>query len=240
VPISFYVKSNQAYLAATLWPPNSNATTGLIFCHGWGGGSQYDDLLEALAANGYFAMRFQQRGYGDSTGPSDLSLWVEDMAACATVLKTVTHRIWAAGQSTGGTMALIAAATQACFAGAVSLAPFSSLEQILRDNAAAKSILESRFGPLQEKHHQAADALKLTRGMTNPALVIHGTHDRTVPIAHGKQLADGIGANAQFVPVKGGEHHLRNVNRQAVVATIVAWLNAQDRSLSMNETPSNS
>ena len=167
---------------------------GLIFCHGWGGGSQYDDLLETLADNGYFALRFQQRGYGNSTGQSDLSVWVEDMTACASVLKTATNRIWAAGQSTGGTMSLIAAATQACFAGAVSLAPFCSLEQILRDNAEARSILESRFGPLQEKHHRAADALSLRDGMNKPVLLIHGTDDRTVPIAHGKQLAESIGA----------------------------------------------
>ena len=228
MPLSFHVKSANEYLAATLWLPKSNAKAGLIFCHGWGGGSQYDDLLEVLADKGYFAMRFQQRGYSDSTGRSDLSVWVEDMAACASVLKTVTKRIWAAGQSTGGTMSLIAAASQVCFAGAVSLAPFCSLAQILRDNAAAKSILESRFGPLQEKHHQAADALTLTRGMNKPALLIHGTDDRTVPIAHGKQLARGIGASAQFVPVEGGEHHLRNVNRQTVIETVVAWLDAQN------------
>jgi len=229
VPISFYVKSTKEYLAATLWLPKLNATAGLIFCHGWGGRSQYDDLLETLADNGYFAMRFQQRGYGDSTGRSDLSVWVEDMTACASVLKTATNRIWAAGQSTGGTMSLIAAATQACFAGAVSLAPFCSLEQILRDNAEANAILESRFGPLQEKDHRAADALTRTRGMKKPALVIHGIADRTVPIAHGKQLAESIGETATFFPVEGGDHHLRNVDRRLVIETILAWLDAQDR-----------
>ena len=228
MPISVYIKSTNAFLDATLWLPKSNAKAGLIFCHGWGGGSQYDDLLETLADNGYFAMRFQQRGYGDSTGQSDLGLWVEDMTACASVLTAVTNKIWAAGQSTGGTMSLIAAATQPCFAGAVSLAPFCSLEQILRDNAEARSILESRFGPLQEKHHRAADALTPYDGMNKPVLLIHGTDDRTVPIAHGKQLAEGIGASAKFVPVEGGDHHLRSVNRRAVIETILAWLNAQD------------
>ena len=229
MPISLHVKSSNDFLDATLWLPKSASKAGVIFCHGWGGGSQYDDLLQALADRGYFAMRFQQRGYGNSTGRSDLSFWVEDMAACASVLATVTNKIWAAGQSTGGTMSLIAAATQACFAGAVSLAPFCSLKQILRDNAAAQSILESRFGPLQEKHHRAADALALTQGMNKPVLMIHGTDDRTVPIAHGKQLADGIGASAAFFPVEGGDHHLRNVNRRAVIETIIAWLVAQDR-----------
>jgi pimeloyl-ACP methyl ester carboxylesterase len=229
VPLSFYVKSTKEYLAATLWLPKLNAKAGLIFCHGWGGGSQYDDLLETLADNGYFAMRFQQRGYGDSTGRSDLSVWVEDMTACASVLKTATNRIWAAGQSTGGTMSLIAAATQACFAGAVSLAPFCSLEQILRDNAEARSILESRFGPLQEKHHRAADALTLTHGMNKPVLLMHGTADRTVPIAHGKQLAESIGETATFFPVEGGDHHLRSVNRRLVIETILAWLDGEDK-----------
>ena len=229
MPISVYVKSTNDFLDSTLWLPKSNAKAGLIFCHGWGGGSQYDDLLETLADNGYFAMRFQQRGYGNSTGQSDLGLWVEDMTACAAVLKTVTNKIWAAGQSTGGTMSLIAAATQPSFAGAVSLAPFCSLEQILRDNAEAKFILESRFGPLQEKDHRAADALSRTRGMKKPALLIHGTADRTVPIAHGKQLAESIGETATFFPVEGGEHHLRNINRRLVIETILAWLDDQDR-----------
>ena len=229
MPISFHVKSANDFLDATLWLPKSNAKAGLVFCHGWGGGSQYDDLLETLADNHYFALRFQQRGYGSSTGQSDLGLWVEDMTACAAVLKTVTNKIWTGGQSTGGTMSLIAAATQPCFAGAVSLAPFCTLDRILIDNPSAKSILESRFGPLQEKHHRAADALTLTHGMNKPVLLIHGTDDRTVPIAHGKQLAEGIGASAKFVPVEGGDHHLRNVNRRAIIETILAWLDAQDR-----------
>jgi len=126
-------------------------------------------------------------------------------------------------------MSLIAAATRPCFAGAVSLAPFCSLERILQDNADAKSILEARFGPLQEKHHQAANALKLTRGMTKPALVIHGTADKTVPMIHGKELAESIGAPAEFVQIDGGEHHLRNVDRRGLIERIVAWLLAHDQ-----------
>ena len=173
VPVSFYIKSYDEYLNVTLWLPKISRSEGLVFCHGWGGGSQYDDLLQALAENGYFALRFHQRGYGDSTGKSDLTLWVDDMAKCASVLDTVTHRIWAAGQSTGGTMSLIAAATQKCFAGAVALAPFCTLERILLDNTNAKSILESRFGPLQESDYKAADAMTLTKGLGKPTLVVH-------------------------------------------------------------------
>src|SRR5689334_23599784 len=109
--IAYGVASGDARLDCLVWTPESGGRReGVVFCHGWGGGAQYDDLLERLAHNGYFAMRFQQRGYGNSTGQSDLSLWVEDMAGCASALGAITNKIWAAGQSTGGTMSLIAAA----------------------------------------------------------------------------------------------------------------------------------
>lgn len=75
MPITFYIKSSNEYLNVTLWLPEVSRGEGLVFCHGWGGGSQYDDLLQALADHGYFALRFHQRGYGNSTGQSDLSLW---------------------------------------------------------------------------------------------------------------------------------------------------------------------
>ena len=224
MPISFYFQSAQEYLHTTLWLPKVSRRIGLVFCHGWGGGSQYDDLLEALADNGYFALRFHQRGYGDSSGRSDLSLWAADMAAAAAVLRPVTDKLWAAGQSTGGTMSLIAAATQECFAGAVSLAPFCTLQDILRDNSESKSILEARFGRLQEKDFRAADAMAVTRGMAKPVLLIHGTGDETVPVAHGMRLTESIGDVVRFVPIDGGNHHLRNVDRNAVIKEITDWL----------------
>jgi uncharacterized protein len=224
VPISFYAKSDDEYLNVTLWLPAVSRREGLVFCHGWGGGSQYDDLLQAVADHGYFALRFHQRGYGNSSGQSDLSLWVDDMAKCAAVLDSVADKIWAAGQSTGGTMSFIAAATQECFAGAVALAPFCSLQQIILDNSQAKSILESRFGPLQEKDYRAADAMAATVGMTKPVLLIHGTNDETVPIAHGRRLAQSVGDAIRFVPIEGGNHHLRNVDRKAVITEITNWL----------------
>jgi pimeloyl-ACP methyl ester carboxylesterase len=224
VPILFYFKSAQEYLHAALWLPKVSRGEGLVFCHGWGGGSQYDDLLEALADNGYFALRFHQRGYGESSGRSDLSLWAADMAAAAAVLGPITKKVWAAGQSTGGTMALVAAATQKCFAGAVSLAPFCTLQQILLDNSEARLILESRFGPLQEKDYQAADAMAVIKALTKPVLLIHGTKDETVPITHGRQLAQSAGDSVRFVAVEGGNHHLRNVDRGAIIKEITGWL----------------
>ena len=129
MPISFYVKSDNDFLNCVMWMPEKSRDEGIVFCHGWGGGTPYDDLLKTLADRGYTVLRFEQRGYGNSTGHGDLSLWPVDMAACAAVLKGAVKKVWAAGQSTGGTMALVVAATQDCFAGAISLAPFCSCRE---------------------------------------------------------------------------------------------------------------
>ena len=84
--ISFYVRSGDDFLCCRLWIPEKNRGEGLVFCHGWGGGTPYDDLLEILADAGYYALRLEQRGYGQSTGKADLTLWPVDMAACAATL----------------------------------------------------------------------------------------------------------------------------------------------------------
>src|ERR1041384_3462444 len=116
MPLSFYIKSDEAYLNSVMWIPENSRDKGIVFCHGWGGGNQYDDLLQILANKGYYALRLQQRGYGNSTGTPDLSRWPQDMAVCAEFLKGAVQKVWAAGQSTGGTMSLVAATQYECFA----------------------------------------------------------------------------------------------------------------------------
>src|SRR5438128_3857113 len=192
MPLSVYIKSDNDYLNSVIWVPEKSRGEGLVFCHGWGGGTPYDDLLTTLADKGYYVLRFEQRGYGNSTGRGDLSLWPVDMAACAAVLKGAVKKVWAAGQSTGGTMALVAAATQDCFAGAISLAPFCSLPRILEDNPNARSVLGGRFGPLKEKHFRTAIALEIVEGLKKPALIVQGTADESVPFAHGKLLYEKL------------------------------------------------
>lgn len=225
--ISFYVRSGDDFLSCRLWIPEKNRGEGLVFCHGWGGGTPYDDLLEILSGKGYYALRLEQRGYGQSTGKADLSLWPVDMAACAATLLGTVGKVWAAGQSTGGTMALVAAATQDCFAGALSIAPFCSLLRILEDNSNARSVLEGRFGPLQDKHFCAANALEIVEGLKKPVLIVQGTADESVPFEHGKLLVQKLQSVAQHRPVPGGNHHLTNVDRAPVIADIVDWLEKQ-------------
>ena len=227
MPISFYIKSNGALLNCTMWAPGQSRGEGIVFCHGWGGGTPYDDLLKLLADRGYTVLRLEQRGYGASSGHADLSLWPVDMAACAAALTGIVKKVWAMGQSTGGTMALVAATHYNCFSGAVAIAPFCSLPRILEDNKNARAILEARFGPLQEKHFRAANALEIVENLKKPVLIVQGTDDDSVPYEHGKLLYQKLQLVAQHRTVEGGNHHLTNVDRAPVIADIADWLEAQ-------------
>ena len=227
MPISFYVKSSDAMLHCTMWTPSKSRNEGVVFCHGWGGGTPYDDLLSVLAGRGYTVLRLEQRGYGSSSGQADLSLWPVDMAACAAAMTGIVERVWAMGQSTGGTMALIAATRYNCFAGAVSIAPFCSLNRIVEDNPHARAILEARFGPLQEKHFDAANALETVGTLQKPVLIVQGTSDGSVPYEHGKLLYQKLQSVAQHRTVDGGNHHLNNVDRAPILSDIVKWLETQ-------------
>jgi dipeptidyl aminopeptidase/acylaminoacyl peptidase len=227
MPLSFYIKSGEDYLNSMVWLPEKSRGEGLVFCHGWGGGTPYDDLLRLLSERGYYALRFEQRGYGNSTGKGDLSLWPVDMAACAAALNGVVNKVWAAGQSTGGTMSLVAATQHDCFAGAISIAPFCSLPRILEDNVNARRVLEGHFGPLQEKHFRTANALEIVQSLKKPVLIVQGTADESVPFAHGKLLHENLRATAKFRPVQDGNHHLTNVDRTPVLADIMTWLETQ-------------
>jgi dipeptidyl aminopeptidase/acylaminoacyl peptidase len=214
MPISLYIKSSDALLHCTIWTPVKSRSEGIVFCHGWGGGTPYDDLLSMLAVRGYMVLRFDQRGgYGGSSGHANLSLWPVDMAAGAAAMTGIVDKIWGMGQSTGGTMALVAATQYNCFAGAVSIAPFCSLTRILEDNPNSRAILEARFGPLQEKHFQTANALEIVGGLKKPVLIVQGTANASVPHAHGKLLYEKLRSVALHRSVQGGNHHLNNVDR---------------------------
>lgn len=227
MPISFYIKSSDALLHCSMWIPAKSRNEGIVFCHGWGGGTPYDDLLSMLADRGYTVLRFEQRGYGSSSGLADLSLWPVDMAACAAAMTGIVNKVWAMGQSTGGTMALVAATQYNSFAGVVAIALFCSLARILEDNANARAILEARFGPLQEKHFRAADALEIVEKLKKPVLIVQGTADASVPHAHGKLLHQKLQSVAQHRSVEGGNHHLNNVDRTPILADIVGWFARQ-------------
>ena len=58
MPISFFIRSGDALLNCAMWTPAKSRDEGIVFCHGWGGGTPYDDLLCMLSERGYTVLRF--------------------------------------------------------------------------------------------------------------------------------------------------------------------------------------
>jgi pimeloyl-ACP methyl ester carboxylesterase len=207
-----------------LWIARHGRDEAIVFCHGWGGGTGTDDLLEMLCARGYHVLRFHQRGYASSTGKKDLAKWAEDMGACADALRPLAARVWAAGLSTGGSIALIASTEQERFAGAIAMAPFCSLARVVEDNPQARGILEGHFGPLREEHFSAADVVAKVRTLKKPVLLVHGTADESIPFEHSRVLLEALGSGARLIAVENGDHLFKNADRAWLVDQLSGFL----------------
>ena len=62
--------------------------------------------------------------------------------------------------------------------------------------------------------HDETAALEVLRRV--PVTVVTATHDRLTPAAHGRRIADAIGANAELVVVRGAGHSV-NLTRTSIV-----------------------
>ena len=62
--------------------------------------------------------------------------------------------------------------------------------------------------------HDETAALEVLRRV--PVTVVAATHDRLTPVAHGRRIAETIGANAELVVVRGAGHSV-NLTRTSIV-----------------------
>ena len=58
----------------------------------------------------------------------------------------------------------------------------------------------------------------------SPLVVVHGSEDRLIPLALGRQLYEAAGAPKCFVLVQGGSHHNTNVLGPAQYREVMAKL----------------
>lgn len=64
-------------------------------------------------------------------------------------------------------------------------------------------------------------------GIRAPALVVHGTDDRLIPVAHGYRLFEGL-PNAELRVIKGAGHSFSAHDPAGTLTGIAAWLQARD------------
>ena len=197
---------------ALWWLPHANPQAPtLLYLHGTFR-NLYQNLskIDALRAAGYSIVAVDYRGWGDSTAvvPTEETITADAREAFAELLRRqpdASRRV-IFGHSMGGAVAVRLASTlHAVRAGG---------------NDYAALVLESTFTSLPEVAAEAGfwgriaatvstlefDSLSRIGRVDAPLLMLHGTADRTVPVALGRRLRDAAPPGVQWVEIAGGTH----------------------------------
>ncbi len=180
--------------------PVPGAPTILIF-HG-NADSAIGQLAKGrlLAQSGFGVLAVEYRGYPGSTGkPTEKGLTVDAEAAYDYAIANGGGPIGLYAHSLGTGVALQLATSRPVLA-IVLEAPYDSIEAVARNAlwwAPVRALLRHPF-----RSDVAIEQLQV------PILVLHGTRDRVVPIAHGRALAAKGGADVTFREIQGASHYL--------------------------------
>jgi putative redox protein len=223
------------------------ARYGLVLCHGFPSGPRgaansaetYPDLADRLAADaGWVVLSFNFRGTGDSEGDFSLGGWLSDVRSAIDHMLTVegVEGVWLAGFSTGGALAICAAAEDDRVAGVATMAAPADFdgwaddpERFLAYAREVGVIRSPDFPPDQAKW---ATELRETRASSavgkiqpRPLLLVHGSEDDVVPVVDARQLAEAADGGVELRVLTGAGHRLRHDPR--AIAALLGWLDRQ-------------
>jgi fermentation-respiration switch protein FrsA (DUF1100 family) len=201
-PVSMSTRDGERLHGWWLRPPSPRAT--ILYFHGNGGNlSMWAPILAGIAKRGYTLLAFDYRGYGLSTGrPTEQGLYGDVDAVLeqfATRVSADRPRLYW-GRSLGVVMAAYAATIHAPD-GLILESGFPSARSLLRNSPllfVLSSFASYRF---------PAAAFLQARSTPTPVLVLHGDHDRIVPIDQGRALFEAVSQPKQFVTIAGGDHN---------------------------------
>jgi alpha-beta hydrolase superfamily lysophospholipase len=198
------------------------------------GDTGYPGLARGFAARGWAAVWVRMRAAGGAPGYFSIRGWVADArAAVETARGVVGGRgpVALVGASAGGAVAVQAHAEGAPVDALVLLgtpAEWVSLAATAREGL--RRISESGMtvapGVASDPEPWAAEFGTVTpvqsiAAASVPTLIVHGSDDEVVPVAHAHRLA-AHGANADLMILEGAAHQLRR--RPEVFALVVEWL----------------
>ena len=249
-PIVFYNKGQQ--LNGVLHSPKASDTPcpAVAFFHGFTGTKVephriFVKTARELAAIGFYALRFDFRGSGDSEGDfSEMTIGGESSDAIKSidVLAAMpgidTERIGILGLSMGGCVAACVSGQDKRVKSTVMWAPLSDdppdrKQEILersKHTPTPEEIAQSNANVVGKAFYEELPEISpsaLIQQFTGPLLVIHGSGDETVPVSHGKryhELMCGRDALTKLEIIDKGDHTFNTVAaEQAVIAKSVAW-----------------
>ena len=201
---------------ALWWLPHADPQAPtLLYLHGTFR-NLYQNLskIDALRQAGYAIVAVDYRGWGDSTSivPTEETISADAREAWAEVLRRqpdASRRV-IFGHSLGGAVAVRLASTLQ--------GPLQTPRASGTDYAAL--VLESTFTRLPDIAAAAGfwgriaaaattlefDSLSRIGRINAPVLMLHGSADRTVPVALGRRLRDAAAPGVQWIEIAGGSH----------------------------------
>jgi pimeloyl-ACP methyl ester carboxylesterase len=185
------------YLPPSRWESKGHAPL-LVFTHG--NGELIDDWpndFEAPRLWGVGVLLVEYPGYGRSSGlPSERSVTDAVLAAYDWAVRQPSvdpKRVIAYGRSVGGGAATALAAAR----------PVAAL--ILESTFTSVAAFASRYGAPALLVRDRFDNLAAVRQFSGPVLILHGEHDETIPVSHGRAL-HSVQPRSEFVVMPCGHN----------------------------------
>jgi hypothetical protein len=193
---------------AVWWLPHADpAAPTLLYLHGTFR-NLYQNLpkIDALRAAGFAVVAVDYRGWGESTpiAPSEKTITADAQAAWAEVVRRQPQagRRVIFGHSLGGAVAVRLASglhARADYGALVLESTFTRLPDVAA-SAGFWGRVAAAFTTLD------FDSLGRIGRIDAPLLMLHGSADKTVPVALGRRLRDAAPPGVRWVEVPGGSH----------------------------------
>ncbi|WP_419841973.1 alpha/beta hydrolase [Candidatus Poriferisodalis sp.] len=233
-------------LAALMIRPARSTGSGpaVVLCHGFPSKQRpdtpnrtYQLFAERIAdAQGWTVLAVSMRGCGESEGDFSLLGWIDDVRrSVEQVLQDGCRGVWLVGSTTGGSVAMLAAASDARVRGVAAMAPRADFDDWASDPRAFLQhcrdvgVIRSETFPRSAsawnrelKQNKAIDAV--TQLADRPLLILHGIADRQVPYEEARHLASRH-PSAELRLIDGADHRIRHDPR--AIAILLGWLEHQ-------------
>ncbi|MFQ5877301.1 MAG: alpha/beta fold hydrolase [Acidobacteriota bacterium] len=169
------------------------------------------------------------RGYGFSEGvPSMAALSRDSLRIYDYVARTLPddRPVFVAGRSMGTIPALSLAARRP-IAGLILVSPFTSRQEVVSYWESRMPWYKRAFVRLRPERARQGwkEPVELVADVEAPILVIHGSEDRTFPLAMGRRMLDEAGsARKVWSPVDGGGHEDLSITTGPALAAMRRFL----------------
>ena len=212
--------------------PQGSCHGCIVTCHGLFSSKESEkfiDLGNFFAQNGFFVLRFDFRGCGESEGfieDTTVSGRKEDLTAALSYIESTlpldTHTIGLLGSSMGGYISLLVAPGSTLVKAVVTWATpltFRGLRAVITNSNQVQ--LKENFYQ-DTRHYDASSFVPRVKNL----LVIHGDCDETVPLTHAQELHKLAQEPKKLTIVPGADHTFSNppLRKQAITESL-NWFN---------------